>query len=279
MGLKAYRPTSAARRHGTVLDFSELAGPQAPAKALLEPARKNGGRNNNGHITRTDHGGGHKRMLRIIDFKRDKDGVPAKVVAIQYDPNRSANIALLHYVDGAKTYILAPVGLDVGQTIRSGSGSDPLPGNAMKLAEIPVGLMIHNIELHPAKGGQVCRSAGSYAQLQAREGDHAIIQMPSGEIRKIHVTCRATIGRVGNVDHQNVSLGKAGRHRHMGSRPHTRGTAKNPVDHPHGGGEGRTKGGRHPCSRTGVLAKGGKTRKPSHRTNAFILRSRHALKG
>ena len=193
---------------------------------------------------------------------------------MEYDPNRSARIALLHYADGEKRYILAPLGVEVGQTLLSGKGAEPVAGNAMALGDVPVGLLVHNIELQPGRGGQICRSAGSAAQLQARDGEYAVVQMPSGELRRIHVRCRATIGRVGNTDHQNVSLGKAGRKRHMGRRPEVRGTAQNPVDHPMGGGEGRTAGGRHPCSPTGVLSKGGKTRRRNHPTNKFILRRR-----
>ncbi|MEM7309505.1 MAG: 50S ribosomal protein L2 [Planctomycetota bacterium] len=278
MGIKTYKPTSPGRRHGSVLDFSELTKTK-PEKSLLRPLKKTGGRNNLGRITVRHRGGGHKRRYRVIDFKRNKDGVPARVKTLEYDPNRSANIALLWYADGEKRYILAPLGLKVGDTLQSGQGADPLPGNSMKLSDIPVGLMIHNIELHPGKGGQLCRSAGSYAQLTNREGSHAIVQLPSGELRKIHVSCRATIGRVGNTDHQNVKLGKAGRKRHMGRRPHVRGTAMNPIDHPLGGGEGRTKGGRHPCSPTAVLAKGGRTRAPKHRSDKFILRRRKSRKG
>lgn len=277
MGIKTYNPTSAGRRHGSVLDFTELTASR-PEKSLLRPLKKTGGRNNHGRITSRRRGGGHKRRYRLIDFRRDKDGVPARVKTIEYDPNRSANIALLWYADGEKRYIIAPQGLEVGQQISSGHGSDPLPGNSMRLAEVPVGLMVHNIELHAGKGGQICRSAGSYAQLQAREGDYAVLQLPSGELRRVHVQCRATVGRIGNTDHQNVKLGKAGRRRHMGRRPKVRGTAMNPVDHPLGGGEGRTKGGRHPCSPTGVLAKGGRTRKKKSTTNKFILRRRKARK-
>jgi len=273
MGLQTYKPTSPGRRHGSVLDFGEITA-KKPERSLLRPLKRTGGRNNTGRITARRRGGGHKRRYRAIDFKRNKDGVPGKVKTIEYDPNRSANIALVWYADGEKRYIVAPLGLEVGQTILSGRGADPLPGNAMLLADIPVGLMIHNIELHPGKGGQLCRSAGSYAQLQAREGGHAVVALPSGELRRIHVRCRATVGRVGNTDHQNVKLGKAGRRRHMGRRPKVRGTAMNPVDHPLGGGEGRTKGGRHPCSPTGVLSKGGKTRRPNKPTDRFILRRR-----
>jgi large subunit ribosomal protein L2 len=273
MGLKGYRPTSAGRRHGTVLDYAEITRAR-PEKSLVESLHRSGGRNNHGRITARHRGGGHKLIWRKVDFKRRKDGIPASVAAIEYDPNRSANIALLHYADGEKRYIIAPVELAVGQTVLSGPSAEPLPGNCLPLANIPVGVEIHNIELSPGRGAQICRSAGSAAQLGSREGDHAVILMPSGEMRRIHVSCRATIGRVGNVDHQNVSLGKAGRRRHMGRRPHVRGTTMNPVDHPLGGGEGRTKGGRHPCSPTGVLAKGGKTRRPRNPTNAFILRRR-----
>ncbi len=273
MGIKTYNPTSPGRRHGSVLDYSELTRTK-PEKSLLRPLRKTGGRNNMGRITCRHRGGGHKRRYRVIDFRRDKDGIPGRIRSIEYDPNRSSNIALVVYADGEKRYILAPLELQVGQSILSGSKADPLPGNSMTLAEIPVGLMIHNVEMHAGKGGQICRSAGSFAQLQAREGDYAMILLPSGELRRIHVRCRATVGRVGNSDHQNLKIGKAGRRRHMGVRPTVRGTAMNPVDHPHGGGEGRTKGGRHPCSPTGVLSKGGKTRRPSNPSNTFILRRR-----
>ena len=277
MGLKTYKPTSPGRRDGSVLDFSELTATK-PEKSLLRPLKKTGGRNNTGRITVRRRGGGHKRRYRIIDFKRDKDGIPAKVKTVEYDPNRSCNIALLWYADGEKRYIIAPLGLEVGQTLVSGRGADPTTGNAMTLADIPLGLMIHNIELHPGKGGQICRSAGSSAQLQAREGKYAVVLLPSGELRRVHVSCRATIGRVGNTDHQNVKLGKAGRRRHMGRRPKVRGTAMNPIDHPLGGGEGRTKGGRHPCSPTAVLAKGGRTRRKKNPTDKFILRRRKKKK-
>ena len=273
MPIKKYKPTSPGRRHGSVLDFSELTKTK-PEKSLLRPLKKTGGRNNHGRITSRRRGGGHKRRYRVIDWKREKDGVPATVKTIEYDPNRSANIALLHYADGEKRYILAPLGLQVGTRLQSGPGSDPVPGNSMKLADVPIGLTIHNIELKAGRGAQICRSAGSAAQLTAREGDYAVVLMPSGELRRIHVQCRATIGRVGNTDHQNVKLGKAGRKRHMGRRPEVRGTAMNPVDHPMGGGEGRTAGGRHPCSPTAVLAKGGRTRRKNHPTDKFILRRR-----
>ncbi len=277
MGIKKYKPTSAGRRHGSVLDFSDHTKTK-PEKSLLRPLKKTGGRNNHGRITCRRRGGGHKRMYRVIDFKRKKLGVPAKVHSIEYDPNRSANIALLHYADGDKTYIIAPLGLEVGQTVMSGPGAEPNPGNAMRLADIPIGLHIHNIELNPGRGGQICRSAGSYSQLMAREGSYAVVLLPSGELRRIHTSCMATIGRIGNSDHQNIKLGKAGRRRHMGRRPKVRGTAMNPVDHPMGGGEGRTAGGRHPCSPTAVLAKGGRTRRRNHPTDKFIIRRRKKKK-
>ncbi|MBI5363422.1 MAG: 50S ribosomal protein L2 [Planctomycetes bacterium] len=273
MGIKFYRPTSPGRRQGSVLDYAEITR-TTPEKSLLEAYRKTGGRNNQGHITRRHRGRGNKKMYRRIDFRRDKDGIPAKVFSIEYDPNRSANIALLHYADGEKRYILAPLDIKVGQALMSGPTAEPLPGNSLPLANIPVGLEIHNVELQLGRGGQMCRTAGSSAQLQAKEGDYAIVMLPSGELRKINVACHATIGRIGNLDWQNVSYGKAGRKRHLGIRPTVRGTAKNPVDHPMGGGEGRTAGGRHPCSPSGVLAKGGKTRRPNHPTNKFILRRR-----
>ncbi|HRV80563.1 MAG: 50S ribosomal protein L2 [Planctomycetes bacterium] len=273
MGIRKYKPTSAGRRHGSVLDYVEITK-TTPEKSLLKPIKRTGGRNNHGHITARHRGGGHKRMYRVIDFKRNKDGVPAKVHSIEYDPNRTCFIALLHYADGAKSYILAPIGLQVGQTILSGPTAEPDPGNSMKLADIPVGVQIHNVELMPGKGAQLCRSAGCSAQLQAREGAYAVVLLPSGELRRVHVSCRASIGRLGNTDHQNVKLGKAGRKRHLGRRPHVRGTAMNPVDHPMGGGEGRTAGGRHPCSPSGVLAKGGRTRRRNHPTDAFIIRRR-----
>lgn len=273
MGIKKYKPTSAGRRHGSVLDFSELSKVK-PEKSLLRPLKKTGGRNNHGRITCRRRGGGHKRRYRVIDFKRRKLDVPARVATIEYDPNRSANIALLHYADGEKAYIIAPLGLSVGDTLMSGPNAEPNTGNAMALADIPIGLQIHNVELTAGRGGQICRTAGSYAQLMAREGNYAVVLLPSGELRRIHIKCMATIGRIGNTDHQNVKLGKAGRNRHRGRRPHVRGTAMNPVDHPMGGGEGRTAGGRHPCSPTAVLAKGGRTRSRSNPSNAFIIRGR-----
>lgn len=277
MGIKKYKPTSPGRRHGSVLDYTEITTTK-PEKGLLRPLKKTGGRNNTGRITSRRRGGGNKRRYRMIDFKRNKDGVPATVKTIEYDPNRTANIALLHYADGEKRYILAPVGLTVGNQVMSGPEAEPKEGNAMALSEIPVGLHVHGIEMRAGRGGQIARSAGSSAQLTAREGEYAVLLLPSGELRKIHVQCRATIGRVGNTDHQNVKLGKAGRKRHRGRRPEVRGTAMNPVDHPMGGGEGRTAGGRHPCSPSAVLAKGGRTRSPNNPTNKFILRRRKKRK-
>ncbi|MDF1797614.1 MAG: 50S ribosomal protein L2 [Planctomycetota bacterium] len=277
MGIRKYKPTSPGRRSGSVLDFAEITH-VGPEKSLLRPIKKTGGRNNTGRITSRRRGGGHKRRYRLIDFKRCKDGVPATVKTIEYDPNRSANIALLFYADGEKRYIIAPLGLEVGMTLMAGPDAEPLIGNAMPLANVPVGMTIHNIEMHAGKGGQICRSAGSSAQLTAREGSYAVVEMPSGEVRRIHVRCRATIGRVGNTDFQNVKLGKAGRRRHLGRRPKVRGTAMNPHDHPMGGGEGRTAGGRHPCSPKGVLSKGGRTRRSKNPTNKFILRRRKKRK-
>ncbi len=268
-----YRPTSAGRRHQTARNFRELSGNEPP-KALLAGARKRtGGRNNLGRITTWQRSGGHKRQLRLVDFKRLKDGIPAVVASVDYDPNRSARLALLHYADGAKAYILAPVGLLVGATVTSGKGSDIRPGNCLELADIPLGTQVHNIELKPGKGGQMVRSAGGSAQLMAKDGDYAQVKLPSGEQRKVLMRCRATIGQVGNVDHENVSLGKAGRKRWLGRRSHVRGTAMNPVDHPHGGGEGRSKGGNHPVTPWGVPTKGYKTRR-NKLTTKFIVQSR-----
>ncbi len=274
MGIRKYRPTSAGRRHASVSDFAELTpGAKAP-KSLVRPKRKKGGRNNQGKITCRHRGGGHKQQYRVIDFRRDKDGVPARVDSIQYDPNRSARIALLHYVDGEKRFILAPDGLVVGQQIESGPDAPPNIGNSLPLKNIPLGLSVHNIELQPGRGGTMCRSAGSAASLVAREASWAQITLPSGEIRRIPANCRATIGKCGNGDHMGVQLGKAGRKRWLGRRPHVRGTAMNPIDHPHGGGEGRTKGGRHPVSPTGKSAKGGRTRNRRKPSNASIVRRR-----
>ncbi len=273
MAIKKYKPTTNARRQMSVLDSKDISK-KRPEKSLVKRIVRKGGRNHQGRITARHRGGGARKLYRIIDFKRKKDGVPARVAAIEYDPNRSANLALLAYSDGEKRYILCPEALKVGDIVASGEKTEPRVGNCMPLSAIPMGLEIHNIELQPGKGGQLVRSAGMGAVLSAREGDYAQIILPSGETRRVHVRCRATIGRVGNGDHSLVTLGKAGRKRHMGRKPHVRGTAMNPVDHPMGGGEGRTKGGRHPVSPTGVLAKGGKTRKRHKASNKFIIRRR-----
>ena len=273
MGIKTYRPTSAGIRHRTGLNFEELSDAR-PYKPLLERLPKSGGRDSRGHLSIRHHGGGHKRMFRIIDFRRDKIGIPGRIETVEYDPNRSSFIALVKYADGERRYILAPLDLKVGQAILSSNEQvDILPGNAMPLRFIPLGTIIHNIELRKDKGGQVAKSAGSGAQILAKEGDYAQVRMPSSEIRKIHLDCRATIGQVGNLDHQNIDIGKAGRTRWRGWRPHVRGTAMNPIDHPHGGGEGRAKGGRHPVSPEGIPTKGFKTRR-NKRTKVFIIRRR-----
>jgi large subunit ribosomal protein L2 len=272
MAIRSYKPTSPGRRFQTVSTFEEITS-TVPERSLLSPLKKTGGRNNLGRVTSRHRGGGHKRRYRIVDFRRDKDGVPAKVASIEYDPNRSARVALLHYVDGEKRYILAPVGLQVGDTVMSGAQAEIRPGNTMALQDMPLGMTIHNIELYPGKGGQLVRGAGTAAQLMAREGKYAQIRMPSGEMRLVQTVCRATIGQVGNVDHENISIGKAGRSRWLGRRPHVRGVAMNPVDHPHGGGEGKTSGGRHPVTPWGVPTKGYKTRR-NKRTSKYILRRR-----
>jgi len=274
MGIKQYNPVTAGRRGASVSDFKDLTKGARPEKSLLRRLQKKGGRNNQGRITARHRGGGHKQQYRIIDFKRDKDGVPAKVASIQYDPVRSARIALLHFADGEKRYIIAPEGLKAGQTVENGPDAPPNVGNCLPLGRIPLGVMIHNIEMQPGRGGKICRSAGAGATLMAREADWAQITMPSGEIRRVPVQCRATIGQVGNSDAMNVVIGKAGRNRWKGIRPYVRGTAMNPIDHPHGGGEGRTKGGRHPVSPTGVPAKGGHTRKRGKASNKAIVRRR-----
>ena len=274
MGIKQYNPVTAGRRGASVSDFADLTKGAVPEKSLLRPLRKKGGRNNQGRITVRHRGGGHKQQYRLVDFKRDKDGVPAKVASIQYDPNRNARIALLHFVDGEKRYILAPEGLKVGQAIENGPDAPPNIGNCLPLGRIPLGVTIHAIEIAPGRGARLCRSAGSNATLMAREADWAQITLPSGEIRRVPVLCRATIGQVGNSDVMNVVIGKAGRNRWKGIRPYVRGTAMNPIDHPNGGGEGRTKGGRHPVSPTGVPAKGGSTRKRRKATNKSIVRRR-----
>lgn len=272
MPIRKYKPTSPGRRFQTVQVFDEITATE-PYKPLTEPLKKSGGRNNRGELTSWWRGGGHKRLYRVIDFKRDKHGVPARVSTIEYDPNRSARIALVTYADGEKRYILQPVGLKVGDTIVSGEQVDILPGNALPIRNIPLGTMVHNVELRPGKGGQIARSAGAAVQVVAKEGDYALLKMPSGEIRKVLLDCLATVGQVGNLDHENVSIGKAGRSRWLGRRPHVRGVAMNPVDHPLGGGEGKTSGGRHPVSPWGLPTKGYKTRgrKPSDR---FIVERR-----
>jgi len=276
MGLRRYKPTTPGRRGATVSDFADLTAGAKPQRALVRPLPKTGGRNNQGKITVRHRGGGHKRKYRLIDFRRNKDGIPAKVASVQYDPNRSARIALLHYVDGEKRYMLAPEGLEVGSRVESGAEAPPAVGNCLPLSAIPLGTTVHNIELRPGRGGVLCRSAGTGATLMAREADWAQLSLPSGEIRRVSSACRATIGSIGNADHMGVVFGKAGRKRWLGRRPHVRGTAMNPVDHPHGGGEGRTKGGRHPVSPTGKSAKGGATRKKRKASNKAIVRRRRS---
>jgi len=271
--MKTYKPTSAGRRGMSGYDFTELTPGKAPEKSLLEPHPSTGGRNNYGRITSRFRGGGHKRRYRVIDFKRNKTGVPAKVAAIEYDPNRTCRIALLHYVDGDKSYILAPDKLLVGDTVISASSADIKPGNSLPLRQIPTGTAIHNIELQIGGGGQLARSAGIAAELMAKEGDWATVRLPSGEVRIVHGNCRATIGSLGNTEHANIQIGKAGRMRWMGFRGHNRGVTMNPVDHPMGGGEGRSSGGRHPCSPWGQPTKGYKTR-TNKTTNKFIVRRR-----
>lgn len=271
MGIKKYKPTSPGIRFVTVSTFEEITTDE-PEKSLLEPLKKRAGRNNQGRITVRHRGGGHKRMYRIIDFKRNKDGIPAKVATIEYDPNRSARIALLHYADGEKRYILAPLGLKVGDIVESGPQADIKPGNALPLRNIPVGTLVHNIELKPGKGGQLVRSAGAAAQIIAKEGDYATLRLPSGEMRMVHLECRATVGQVGNLDHENITIGKAGRARWLGIRPTVRGVVMNPVDHPHGGGEGRSPIGRHPVTPWGKPALGVKTRRKKASDRLIIKR-------
>ncbi|MFA4973607.1 MAG: 50S ribosomal protein L2 [bacterium] len=274
MVIKSYAPITPGRRGMTAYDFSELSS-KKPERKLTEVLQKHAGRNCNGRITSFHRGGGAKMKYRMIDFKRDKRDIPACVKALEYDPNRSARIALVAYADGEKRYILAPVGLSVGDSLMASAGAEIQPGNSLPLSNIPLGTSIHNIELRPGEGGKIVRSAGSVAQLMARDDNYAQIKLPSGEVRMVHINCWATIGQVGNVDHENVELGKAGRVRHMGWRPHVRGTAMNPVDHPHGGGEGRTKGGRHPVTPWGKPTKGAKTRS-CVRTTRFIVSDRRA---
>ena len=273
MPVKKYKPTSPGRRDMSVSDFAEITRGR-PEKSLTSGrVNKSGGRNVNGRTTAWHRGGGHKRRLRKIDFRRNKPGIPAKVAAIEYDPNRSANVALLHYLDGEKRYILAPNGLEVGDQLMSGPEAEIRPGNSLPLSNIPLGTILHNIEMKPGKGGQMARSAGTSAQLMAREGDYATLRLPSGEMRMVHVRCLATLGQVGNIEHENQTIGKAGRSRWKGQRPNVRGVAMNPVDHPMGGGEGRSSGGRHPCTPWGKPTKGRKTRKKS-RSNQFIVKRR-----
>jgi len=272
MGVKGFKPTSAGRRFQTVQTTEELSV-RKPQKRLTEPKRRTGGRNSHGETSVWFRGGGHKRRYRVIDYRRDKLEIPAKVATVEYDPNRSARVCLLHYVDGEKRYILHPVGLKVGDTVVASDRADILPGNCLPLEHIPLGTTVHNLELKPGKGGQLVRSAGAGAQLVAKEGGYAQVKLPSGEVRMILLRCRATVGQVGNLDHENISRGKAGRTRWLGRRPHNRGVSMNPVDRPHGGGEGKTSGGRHPCTPWGVPTKGYKTRN-NKRTNRFIIRRR-----
>ena len=274
MGIREFKPTSAGRRFMSGLTFEEITK-KKPEKALLSPIKKTGGRNSSGKITTRHIGGGHKRRYRAVDFKRDKFEIPGKIFGIEYDPNRSANLALIHYADGEKRYIIAPLGVKVGDIIVSSKKPDTevKEGNTMLLRFVPLGTFIHNVEMKPGKGGQLARSAGNYAQLVAKEGEYGQVRLPSGEVRFVHLTCTATIGQVGNIDHENVTIGKAGKPRWLGIRPTVRGMAMNPVDHPLGGGEGRTKGGRHPCSPWGQLSKGKKTRK-NKRTDKFIVKKR-----
>ncbi len=273
MGIRYYRPTSPGRRKGSVSDFAEITKTE-PEKSLIRPMKKTGGRNQRGRITSRHRGGGAKRRYRVVDFRRNKDGVPARVAAIEYDPNRSARLALLHYEDGEKRYILATKEMTVGTVILSGEQVEPRDGNCMPLRVIPVGLFVHNIELRPGRGAQMVRSAGGMAQVAAREGEFATLLLPSGEVRRVHVACRATIGQVGNIEHNLIRLGKAGRMRHLGRRPEVRGSAMNPYSHPHGGGEGRAGEGRKPSSPWGKLAKGGKTRNPRKLSGRLIVRRR-----
>jgi len=274
MPIKSYKPVTKSTRFIKVLDYSSELTRSTPEKSLTFGKRGTGGRNNNGRITTRFRGSGNKRTLRYVDFKRAKDGIPAIVQHIEYDPNRSSFIALLAYADGEKVYILSPVGLKQGAKVISGDTAEIKPGNAMKLRKIPTGVSIHNIELQPGQGAKVARSAGQVATLRSKEGEYAQIKLPSGEIRKIHLDCKATIGQVGNLDHMNISMGKAGKHRYLGFRPHVRGVAQNPVDHPMGGGEGRTSGGGHPVSPWGQLAKGKRTRCPRKTSKNFIVERR-----
>jgi large subunit ribosomal protein L2 len=274
MAIKSYKPTSPGRRQGTVVDYKSVITKDTPEKSLTIGKRRAHGRNHHGVITAKHRGGGNKKLYRFIDFKRAKDGVTATVQAIEYDPNRSVFIALIQYEDGEKAYILAPNGLQVGAKVMSGPTAEPELGNCLPLANIPGGLEIHNVEMNPGQGGKLIRSAGGVGRLGAKEGEYSVIILPSGEMRRVKSKCRATIGQLGNLDWINVNIGKAGRHRHMGKRPHTRAKAMNPIDHPLGGGEGRSNGGRHPVSKTGVPAKGGITRHPRKHSDKLILRRR-----
>jgi len=273
MGIKKYKPTSPGRRFQTVSTFEELTA-STPEQSLLEPLRKSGGRNNYGRITTRHRGGGHKRKYRIIDWKRNKREIPAKVMTVEYDPNRSARICLLQYIDGEKRYILHPDKVEVGQTLIAGEHADIKPGNALPLVNIPDGTFVHNVEMKIGGGGQLARSAGSYAQLLSKESGYALLKMPSGEMRRVNERCYATIGQLGNIDHSNISIGKAGRTRWLGRRSKVRGTAMNPIDHPHGGGEGKTKGGRHPVSPWGMPTKGYKTRSKNKSSSKYIVKRR-----
>jgi len=272
MAIKTMKPTTPARRYQTYSTFEEITSTE-PEKSLTKPAKKTGGRNNAGRMTSRHRGGGHKRKYWVVDFRREKTDIPAKVKTIEYDPNRSARIALVSYADGEKRYIVAPVDLKVGDPVITSAAADIKPGNAMPLRAIPLGSLIHNIELRPGKGAQMVRSAGTYAQLMAKEGAYAQVRLPSGEVRKVHIECKATIGQVGNVTHEGVSIGKAGRTRWLGKKPRVRGVAMNPIDHPMGGGEGKTSGGRHPCTPWGVPTKGYKTRK-NKTTDKYIIKKR-----
>lgn len=275
MGIKKYKPTSPGRRGMTVSTFEEITT-STPEKSLLQPLKSKGGRNNQGRMTTRHQGGGHKQMYRLIDFKRDKDNIPAKVASIEYDPNRTANIALLNYADGEKRYIIAPYGLKVGDTIYSGDAVDIITGNCLPLSSIPVGTVVHNVELRPGLGGQMARSAGSSVQLMAKEGKYATLRLPSGEMRMVLAKCRATIGLVGNIDQENINIGKAGRSRWLGIRPANRGVVMNPVDHPHGGGEGRSPVGRNPVTPWGKPALGAKTRNRKKASNRMIIKRRNS---
>lgn len=272
MAIKTMKPTTPARRYQTYSTFEEITSTE-PEKSLTKPVKKTGGRNNAGRMTSRHRGGGHKRKYRVVDFRREKTDIPAKVKTIEYDPNRSARIALVSYADGEKRYIVAPVDLKVGDPVITSASADIKPGNAMPLRAIPLGSLIHNVELRPGKGAQLVRSAGTYAQLMAKEGAYAQVRLPSGEVRKVHVECKATIGQVGNVTHEGISIGKAGRTRWLGKKPRVRGVAMNPIDHPMGGGEGKTSGGRHPCTPWGVPTKGYKTRR-NKTTDKYIIKKR-----